>query len=278
MAKDEINGYKLTKKWFEFIAEQDDNKPIDTALFWFIVELSNKLNWKKEFSLPTYDTMEVLGISDYRTYKKALDKLINYGFINMIQKSKNQYTANKIAFGDKCYCKKYNGTTNSTTNSTTNDTPVIDKPLNDKTFKPSKQKESEEALSNASNFEEENNESKKQDNSERKKVRAKKEKFTKPNLNEIKEYFFEKLNENKAVNYDKCDNEAEKFFDHYESNGWKVSKQPMKNWKASVRNWIRRMPEFKNQKTKNNEQPNSNEEGNFGRKNPNIVRKDLENW
>jgi uncharacterized protein YdaU (DUF1376 family) len=29
------------------------------------------------------------------------------------------------------------------------------------------------------------------------------------------------------------------FFDHYEANGWKVGKVPMKNWKATVRNWNR---------------------------------------
>ncbi len=34
--------------------------------------------------------------------------------------------------------------------------------------------------------------------------------------------------------------EAEKFFDHYTSNGWKVSgKAPMKDWRASLRNWKR---------------------------------------
>ena len=35
--------------------------------------------------------------------------------------------------------------------------------------------------------------------------------------------------------------EAEKFIDHFSSNGWKVGgKAPMKDWEASVRNWVRR--------------------------------------
>lgn len=35
--------------------------------------------------------------------------------------------------------------------------------------------------------------------------------------------------------------EAETFFDHFESNGWKVGgKAPMKNWQAAARNWCRR--------------------------------------
>lgn len=31
--------------------------------------------------------------------------------------------------------------------------------------------------------------------------------------------------------------EAEKFWNHYEANGWKVGKVPMKSWKAAITNW-----------------------------------------
>ncbi len=31
---------------------------------------------------------------------------------------------------------------------------------------------------------------------------------------------------------------AEKFFNYYESNGWRVGKNPMKNWKMAARNWF----------------------------------------
>ena len=40
--------------------------------------------------------------------------------------------------------------------------------------------------------------------------------------------------------------EANKFYDYYESNGWKQGKgKPIINWKAAARNWIRRIEEFK---------------------------------
>ena len=33
--------------------------------------------------------------------------------------------------------------------------------------------------------------------------------------------------------------EAQKFFNYYEANGWKIGgKTPMQNWKAAARNWI----------------------------------------
>lgn len=54
-------------------------------------------------------------------------------------------------------------------------------------------------------------------------------KFVKPTLEEVKAYCLERKN-----NVD-----AEKFIDYYESNGWRVGKNPMKDWKATVRNWER---------------------------------------
>jgi len=35
------------------------------------------------------------------------------------------------------------------------------------------------------------------------------------------------------------DAECEKFFDYYTANGWRVGKNPMKDWKSAVRNWKR---------------------------------------
>ena len=35
----------------------------------------------------------------------------------------------------------------------------------------------------------------------------------------------------------KTDVTVDKWFNHYESNGWKVGRNPMRDWKASYRNW-----------------------------------------
>ena len=53
--------------------------------------------------------------------------------------------------------------------------------------------------------------------------------FTKPTIDEIQDYCIER---NNNVN-------AEQFYDYYESNGWKVGKNSMKDWKAAVRTWER---------------------------------------
>ena len=51
--------------------------------------------------------------------------------------------------------------------------------------------------------------------------------FKKPTIQEVNEYCIER---NNSVN-------PETFIDFYESNGWKVGKNPMKDWKACVRTW-----------------------------------------
>lgn len=56
---------------------------------------------------------------------------------------------------------------------------------------------------------------------------TKKKKFVKPSLDDVRAYCQERQN-----NVD-----AERFVDYYEANGWKVGKNPMKDWKAAVRTW-----------------------------------------
>lgn len=51
--------------------------------------------------------------------------------------------------------------------------------------------------------------------------------FQKPTLEEIRSYCIERNN----------DVDPDRFFNFYESKGWKIGKDPMKDWKASVRTW-----------------------------------------
>lgn len=53
--------------------------------------------------------------------------------------------------------------------------------------------------------------------------------FSKPTIEEVRAYCQERRN---RVDVDK-------WFAHYESNGWRVGKNPMKDWRAAVRTWER---------------------------------------
>ena len=60
-------------------------------------------------------------------------------------------------------------------------------------------------------------------------VKKESKRFVKPTIEEIRAYIFEK-----GYTFD-----AEAFFAFYESNGWKVGRNPMKNWKMACTTWAK---------------------------------------
>lgn len=62
------------------------------------------------------------------------------------------------------------------------------------------------------------------------KKKATRKVFVKPTPLEIQSYVDE---QNLQI-------DAERFYDYYEGNGWKIGRNPMKDWKATARNWSRR--------------------------------------
>jgi hypothetical protein len=98
MKTTEINGYALSRIWFDFCFENPEKiKPNHTALYFFAIEHCNRLGWKQKFGFPTTMVMEAIGIKSYNTYVNTLQDLVDFGFIKMIERSKNQYSANIIA-------------------------------------------------------------------------------------------------------------------------------------------------------------------------------------
>jgi len=68
------------------------------------------------------------------------------------------------------------------------------------------------------------------DSKSRSKSKSDSKRFVKPTPQELVAHF-----ESKGSNRD----QAERFFNHYESNGWKVGRNPMKAWKSAVSNWLK---------------------------------------
>ncbi len=92
------NGYSLSRQWFDFAFENPDIvSPCHAALYLWFCELNNRLGWAKKFGAPTTRSMAAVGIKNYKTYKKAFDDLVVWGFVEIIRKSCNQYTANIIS-------------------------------------------------------------------------------------------------------------------------------------------------------------------------------------
>jgi len=103
-----MNSYDLSRKWFDWSFENPERiNPNHTALYFFIIEHCNRLGWKEKFGLPTTMAKEAIGIRSYNTYINTLNDLVEFGFINLIEKSKNQYSSNIVALSnfDKAHNK-----------------------------------------------------------------------------------------------------------------------------------------------------------------------------
>lgn len=76
------------------------------------------------------------------------------------------------------------------------------------------------------------------------KEKFQKKKFVEPTRQEARIYFISLMGDpkkQKSWPADKCEFEADKFVDHYISNGWVQGKgkKPIVDWKAAMRNWVR---------------------------------------
>jgi hypothetical protein len=127
-----MTGYELSKNWFDWAFENPDlNSPTTTALYMWAIEKWNRMSQKPKFGFPASEAMEAIGIKSYNTYKKALSELVELGAIEMIQESKNQYTANIIALlkFDKAHTKALAKHLIKQIESTGESSSSIDKPI-----------------------------------------------------------------------------------------------------------------------------------------------------
>jgi hypothetical protein len=137
----EINGYNLSRDWFDWcFLNPEKIKPVHTALYFFCIEQCNRLGWKPKFGLPTDLAKETIGVKSYNTYIGALTDLAQFGFIEFIEKSKNQYSSNIIALSnfdkaiDKALDKALVKHMPKQSESTCQSIDSIDKQLNNKTI------------------------------------------------------------------------------------------------------------------------------------------------
>jgi len=140
MAKDEkITGYDLSRDWFNWCFENPEKiTPTHTAMYFFIIEHCNRLGWKEKFGLPMEMTKDAIGVKNYKTYSNTLNDLIEWGFIVLIQKSKNQYSSCIIAISKitKAYTKALDEAMLKHNQKQGQSTVCIDKPITTEQDKP----------------------------------------------------------------------------------------------------------------------------------------------
>ena len=256
--KDIMDIYNLYRQFWNFAFENPEIiKPNDIAIFAFAIEHCNRLGWKEKFGFPTTMVMEATGIKSYSVYKKHLDNLINWGFIKMVEQSKNQYSSNIIALEenykanyeandkalDKAFIKHGTKQNESTVQSTVQSIDSINKQIYNNTNLPINnnillEKETKEDILSEAEFSEEVEPEKE----ERKKVAPKKERFSPPTVQEVQEYCNERQNGIQAY----------AFVNFYQSKGWFIGKNKMKDWRAAIRTWENKNKENGNGNTKTN--------------------------
>lgn len=137
-----MNGYSISRNWWDFaFANPEKIKPVHSAILFFAMEHCNRLGWKEKFGLPSSMAMEAIGVHSYNTYVNAFNDLCEWGFFDLIQKSKNQYSSNIIALSkiDEAQDKALDKALTKHTTKQRESIDSIDKQVNNKPSKRSKQ-------------------------------------------------------------------------------------------------------------------------------------------
>lgn len=259
-----MNYIKHLTGFFDKVTRDDNLNPTHISLYVSLFQFWNVQRFKNPISISRDEVMRVSKICSKATYHKCMKDLHNFSYLHydpsfnpyrgslvtlfnlelthqQVQKKARNETKilpsteqalNKQQTGSEQALVPYINNTNLLNNS--ND-------LNECT---------KSQTNNSKTISDDNSKSdSKQQGTEKEKSSAKKEKALsgraesrpiRPLLEDVKNYFTQ--NNWQTI-------EADKFYNHYESNGWLVGgKTPMKNWEASANNWILNSNKFNDDK------------------------------
>ena len=230
----------------------DDERlsPLHISLYYALFQSWNLSKFRNPISVSRDELMRASKIGSANTYTKCLKELDAWEYIKYYP----SYNPHK---GSQVYLYNFNKSNNNATD-------ISNNKGSDKAAEKGTAKTTVKAVipsinslnnTNKSNNTKENELAPKKNNRKSfatdakspksKKVAPKKESaakgFKRPLLQEVKNYFAE--NKYPAI-------ESQKFFNHYESNGWRVGKVPMQNWQSSANKWVLNAEKFSNDKAK----------------------------
>lgn len=244
----EVNFIKHLLTVSEKFIDDQRLSPLHISLYYALFQSWNLSMFRNPISVCREELMQASKIGSANTYTKCLKELDEWAYIQYLP-SHNPHKGSKI------YLYNFNKTTdNGIDNSTDKSTdktnaqgpvkalrPSTNSSNNKNNLKPNKHEhtrsKTKDSTSSASNKvggsgTKEKSSGKKEKPLSRRAVSRRE----RPLLSQVRTYFIEKkwplL-------------EAEKFFNHYTSNGWLVGgKTPMKNWQASAKKWMLNSKDF----------------------------------
>ena len=210
-----VNYIKHLENFFAKISLDDRLSTVHLGLYYSLFHQWNLAKFQNTISINRSELMLTSKIGSANTYTRCLRELNDWGYIDY-------KPSNNPCRGSLVNMYRFDTSTDNSSNKGDNTTPVI-------AVRPS--------LNNININKQLNNTNIGSDNL---KVvtqsKSKKEIFIPPSFDAVVIFFF-------VIN--KTDLEAQKFFNHFESNGWLVGgKAKMKNWHAAARNWILNSDKF----------------------------------
>ncbi|MGD1842285.1 MAG: hypothetical protein ACFB0B_15515 [Thermonemataceae bacterium] len=97
-----MSGYELSRAFFDWSFENPElNTATHTALYMFYIDKWNRCGQKEKFSVTTSEAMDAIGVRSRKTISKAFKSLIEWGFVKVVTKAKNQNSCNIISLAQK---------------------------------------------------------------------------------------------------------------------------------------------------------------------------------
>ena len=230
--------------FFQRVAADDRLNPTHVSLYMAIFQFWNAERFQNPVSISRQELMRISKISAKATYHKCIKDLHNFGYIQYLP-SFNPFKGSLVYLFDMQSSAKpvpIHDRANIETSIEQALAPYINKEniLNLNIENDSTQSKNDIVLKvskKGAKVVEINGETVDPKNLSEKRVPIiRRTNVYQPTIEKIREYFLAQ-NSNEV--------EAQKFFNHFQSNGWKVGgKAPMKDWQAAAGTWILNIPQF----------------------------------
>jgi hypothetical protein len=213
-----VNYIKHLENIFAKISLDDRLSTVHLGLYYSLFHQWNLAKFQNPISICRSELMRTSKVGSANTYTRCLRELNDWGYIEY-------KPSNNPCRGSLVNLYRFDTSTDNSCDNSNDTTPVI-------AVRPSINSLNKKKHINIINKD-------RVDLEIDQPTKSKREIFISPSLKEAILFFKEK---------NKTDLEAEKFFNHYESNGWLVGgKSKMKNWQAAARNWMLNSDKFQSQ-------------------------------
>ena len=214
-----VNYIKHLENIFAKISLDDRLSTVHLGLYYSLFHQWNLAKFQNPISICRSELMRTSKVGSANTYTRCLRELNDWGYIDY-------KPSNNPCRGSLVNLYRFDTSTDNSCDNGNDTTPVI-------VVRPSINTINKKKHINIINKD-------RVDSEIDQLTKSKREIFISPSLEEAILFFKEK---------NKTDLDAEKFFNHFESNGWLVGgKSKMKNWQAAARNWMLNSDKFQSHK------------------------------